>query len=457
MSLDPYKNETVVLGRNLYSYVLGFRYLLDKEKVLLVDEPTIGFGGLFGEQISFTDTLFLISWGEQHRIESLKNLYDYCEIQKNLLVNNNIWVYQGDDSYGNFLELARNLPEIFGGDALTRVQEMGPEQFNRDVLETARKVVNEAMVYGEFIHTSSDLLSGFFSGELEQILKQVKAELEKESEHLALRPFFDLCRSGLLNYFGRTKMTFDFSYIFLCLLLPRYKVNLPALLNELSKEFRGMGGMEKKTTIEGWQFYKNQFKGLQLGSYEGVLKPRNVVIMGKVNSGLPFQIRRQYQVINCFTFEFRVKESHELSLPYNKVYYSKKEWTGTSIPLIVIDNKNPKEIHIHICFKKGIGSKSKLFYAEGMELAKESLSHIYGPDVFRSLFEEVAVSDSFDEWGIYSQASSGARYKEGDSLFAPRSDTEGLGILRGLTYKGPLLGGQMGSLGVLLNLKSSRY
>lgn len=454
--------DMALVGKNYLSYLLGLELIDRKQKVLLLDDDRLSYGQLYTDSLPQLEVEFLKTWGSDKDIEPFKNIEKYLKRRSLTFSIGNDLVRLGGRPSHNFSEIIRKMPQILpaGLDIKWPYEtEQGQKDFDEAFLAFSKRVAQNAFRYKSvqsfntavfLAHCPPDIKACFES--FEQVYE--KMNTEGYSSYFSELTFFFMARGKFQKKFSMELSRFELFHLFLTLLSPLYELDQESLLEDLETVLISRGGMFKRTRIREWLFHKSKPWSLELASYDGIIHPKNISLLGADPAGLSIRLKNPGQSYGCVRAKFKYLNSGSVLWKGEKFLRSTHKMLGTENPLWEIDF-GEIELVVKIFVKKLKGSKIEFHHKTILNMLESDIE-----EVFPGLWNELE-SASLD-WGpeIWIEGQKG-KYK-GDIPFPksvavtnvkePMSEEQ----LNQVYYFGPYKEGPLGLLSSLMEIKDGQ-
>jgi len=331
--------DQALIGKSYLSLLLSMNFLDQGKKVVLLDDERMKFGELFTNQLCHMEKSFLETWGQEANIEPLINLKRYLKKRPLTFILDNTRVRLGEGPLRNYRELARKFPHCFKLDENNLfTSPLEREDFDAEVLALSERIgqmaykLNGRNVFNlssQMIHAPQDfkeLFILFVSG----IFDETKADNQTS---WSLRTFLYVTRGLFQKKLSITGNDVQLFHLFLSLLSPFYELDHHALTEDLTKVFMEKGGQFKKTQVREWKFYKNKPWSLELASYEGIIHPKKISLLGGLPRSMPIKLHPALNSYTCLEVDWEIESSEVFGEVGERILYSSLSKIGTKRPL----------------------------------------------------------------------------------------------------------------------------
>lgn len=454
--------DMVLVGKNYLSYLLGLELIERKQKILLLDDDRLSYGELYTDSLPLLEIEFLKTWGADKDIAPLKNIEKYLMPRALTLAVGDELVRLGGSAAHNFLEIARKVPGLFPKSLEVTwpyETEEGAADFTSGFEDFCKRVAQNAFRFKSvqsfdtavfFADCSEDLKSCFES--FEEVYRKMKKE--GHSKYEKELTYFFMARGKFQKKFSMDLTRFELFHLFITLLSPLYDLDQESLLKDLDEVILERGGNLKRTRIREWLFYKSKPWSLELSSYDGIIHPKSISLLGADPAGLSIKLENKGQSYGCVRAKLLYKENSKIHWKGEKFLRSEKKLLGTENPLWEIDfGENSVLVKM---FTKKLECSKIGFHRESTIKTLESNINNYYP----GLWSELEAADL--EWGpeIWIE---GQKDKSKGEIPFPRSVsvTNVIGPMKEerlgqVYYFGPYKEGPLGLLSSLMEIKDGQ-
>lgn len=377
--------DTAIIGTTPYAYLLGIELLFSHQRVVLISPPedeSRSFHEGTGP-VTQLEVAFMKHWGEVRGIESLKNLDQYLAPLDVIISSGDkkVWLGQGTSEF--LTEILRKFQDIFklqkntNGLISKLINNKDPEAFRSSLVQFETEFAN----YLKILIEKSYKIGNFKKFNLNMMLSDAPLFIKEFYENFKSfsawnKPFESNDLSSDLNiikiqqnfnafwefksflYSARTlfhktsqivSSDFEIFHTLVQLFSKVYTLDSKNIISDLKAEYFKLGGMYKETPISDWDCSSIGPWNIELGSYDGVIRPKKIILMGHL---LP---RSELQSDPSKSFYYRLPFETELHLNSENTNYdlfsSQTNWIlchsdaqqlGTDYPYFSIrfDTKN---------------------------------------------------------------------------------------------------------------------
>ncbi len=354
-----------LIGHNYLSYLLSFDLLLKNQKVLILDDERLKYGPLFGKQISELERVFLKTWGEDNKLEPFINIDRFLTTTPVYFMVDNVRVKLGATPFDNLIELARKFPKMFTnleGEFSFNWSSEYQAEFNDSFLTFCHRMGRNACRFSSLQNLSYDAFLNHCPEIIKNVFLDFKTSIQKmmseENEHWIYKSFLYGAKGFYQSRMALNSNDLELFHLFHCLLSPFYILNEAKLNAELLPIFERRGGQLKRTHVREWKFYKQSPWSLELASYEGIIHPSRVSLLGGIPEKLPLSV---YPDNKCYkNIVTKIAFKNESTLLKGISVLVKNNRIGTDHALIVINNFT-EETYVQQFVLKRKGQKISFF------------------------------------------------------------------------------------------------
>lgn len=456
--------DMLLMGKSFLSYMLALELLDQNQKVLLLDDSRIQFGELYTNGMCELEKEFLKTWGEDRDIPPLWNLEEFISYRPITFVFDQKRIRLGDEPSRNLRELCRKFPEAFYEGMEPFVDEVlnsneKAKEFNKGFFDYCSSVGKNFFRYqspqslsmDEFFQDCPPVLKSLFDSFSKRIINK---DFTLTSEYWHLKTFLYMTRGYYQKKLSINASEFELFHLFLCLLSPNYELEHKSLIDKLENVHQDRGGQFKTTNVRDLFFSYGKPWSIELESFEGVIHPKKMCLLGGVPIGLPLKLDPIINCYTCYKVVLEVNGGFLNGFDKERFVYSTLNKLGTSQPMWEGTFYSDK-IVIRAFMTKKPGSKpefieNKLYNAVVPELES----------IVPGISEAISSKKVFESREIWIDEIKSATTKKKGQPPLPRKvrllDTSIPGKkspLRGVHYFGPYKEGPLGLLSSLLEIK----
>lgn len=370
--------DQVIIGKSTVSLLLGAQLLHTGSNVLLLDDDRVGYGEFYERFIGEVTVQALNAWGEALTLEPLINIYDYLSSTTQVLhvpLGQQVRrVRLGPSPMGNMLELARKLGHPSGHHDLNM-----HEDFEQDVINSFKRLGRDLYKFQSLSQLDAKVLTSHLPRELVIWSEPIVAPFLGRKQLDLARPwdaFFYLCRAIFHNKFSLDFSAAEVWHLLIEALSPRYELNADSLVKDLADVYQLRGGQFKSTRVREWMFYKSSPWSLELSSYEGIIHPRKLVVMGSHCSAIGLELSGTEHAYLSVLLDYKVcSRMHRQLAGEVHVIFSPKD-VGTDFGLWFVRAIGTDQLEVTVAVRKREGMKieflSKQLEARTLQLLQDN-------------------------------------------------------------------------------------
>jgi hypothetical protein len=157
------------------------------------------------------------------------------------------------------------------------------------------------------------------------------------------------------------KFSLDFSaaeiwHLLIEALSPRYELDAANLVSDLVDVYQLRGGQFKSTRVREWMFYKSSPWSLELSSYEGIIHPKKLVLMGSTCSPVGLELDSNEHAYISVQMDFDGKAS-SLGASGTIHFIFSPEDVGTDFGLWSVRQGKGENITLEVAVRQREGMK----------------------------------------------------------------------------------------------------
>ncbi|MBP5297341.1 MAG: hypothetical protein J6Y94_08445 [Bacteriovoracaceae bacterium] len=443
--------DRAVIGRSYWSFVYAIERLKHGEKVLLLDDDRIHFGGEFANSLGLLECCLLRLWGKQSKIKALENLSAYLRPQEVNLVVGQQRIILGEGPVANLQEILRKFKVGANYARNITAQVLYNPQFLRNFGDSflpylqslaAALLRRHPPSVREMVRTMPAELKMIFNLFRGILLRQENLE---QQDFWAIKTLFYHAQAYLQKRLSWHLAQGDFFFLLLAMLAPRYQVDAESLMADLGKVFQEQGGQFKQTRVREWLFDHDCPWSMELASYEGIIHPHFIALLGSNIESLHLALGPAPEVYQGLTVEFKCRQVACPPFWHKCFVFSALENVGTDIPLWSITPEEDK-ITCQAFFGQKKGSKISFVRPQLTAFLRQQIQNFLPvmPEILEEILalspELLAVQDLADHHPLAED-----NLAIVDTSEEPRS-------LRKVDYFGPRQHQGLGPLSTLLRL-----
>tara|TARA_Y100000590_G_scaffold470440_1_gene664944 strand:+ start:33236 stop:34627 length:1392 start_codon:yes stop_codon:yes gene_type:complete len=454
--------DMTLVGKNYLSFLLGVELLDRNQKVLLLDDDRLSYGQLYSDSLPQLEVDFLKTWGEDRGLEPFLHLDKYLKNRHLTFVIGDNLIRLGGRPSHNFSEILRKLSNMLpAGLEIGWPYETleGQKEFDDAFHAFSKRIAQNAFRY----KSVQSFNTAVFLAHCPPDIKKCFESFEEVFRNLSLDPyegqnseltFFFMARGKFQKKFSMELSRFELFHLFLTLLSPLYELDQDSLLMDLEPVLIERGGLYKRTRIREWLFHKSKPWSLELASYDGIIHPKNISLLGADPSGLSIKLENLGQSFGCIRVSFDFASDAKIFWENEKFLRCDKSMLGTERPLWEADFGEEKVL-FKVFVKKLKGSKIEFHEKEILKMLKIDMTQIF-PGLWEKLEEPTL------DWGPEIWIEGEGSKTKGDIPF-PKSvmvtnvkEPMSHERLNQVYYFGPYKEGPLGLLSSLMEIKDGQ-
>lgn len=337
--------DMALIGHNYLSYLLSFDLLAKNKKVLMLDDERLKYGSLFGRQVCELERSFLKTWGEDSKVEPFINLDRYLTQTPLYFHIDKAIVHLGKSPFDNLMELCRKFPLLFlraNGEVAFENTEEFKAKINNEFLSFCHRVGQNTCRFSSLQSISLETFLNHCPATIKELFLLFKANVEglykEESEHWEYKTFLYSAKAFFQSRMSLKSSEIELFHIFHSMLSPFYKLQEDKINEELKYIFEERGGQLKRTHVREWKFYKESPWSIELASFEGIIHPGRVSLLGGIPEKLPLKVFPDNKCYKNVTSKITVDENCHLA---DGIYIlAKNNRIGTNYALMIFEKKD---------------------------------------------------------------------------------------------------------------------
>ncbi|ATH07999.1 hypothetical protein BIY24_08550 [Halobacteriovorax marinus] len=452
--------DMALLGHNYLSYLLSFDLLSKNRKVLMLDDERLKYGPLFGRQVCELERAFLKTWGEDSRVSPFINLDRYLSPSPLFFHVDDEMIQLGNSPYENLLELTRKLPLFFtrlDGRVAIECSDDFRDQLNNEFISFCQRVGQNTCRFSSLQSISLETFLNHCPVLVKELFLLFKENVnnifKSESKYWEYKTFLYSAKGFFQSRMALKSSEIELFHLFHSMLSPFYKLKEDKINEELKGIFEERGGQLKRTHVREWKFYKESPWSIELASFEGIIHPQRVSLLGGIPEQLPLKVFPDNKCYKNVTTRISLDEKTNLS---DGVYImAKNSRIGTNYALIVLEKYGHFCQVEHYVLKKK-GQKISFFKGELEKWLREDLRDLI-PNIksFKESGEFEFGHEVFVAEGVGGRIRSGIQmpkrvriYDTSNPLFKKR--------LNNVYYFGPYKDSHLGLFSTLVDIKEAQ-
>ena len=380
------RSDIAIVGDSYLSYLFGLKLLKNKKKVLVLHDPRMGYGPYFGNLVSELEFQYLNNWATEYHIDYFSEESDVLrEVDhsgERMFIVGKRRVLLGGTVSRNIEELVRKFPTLFSPLARDAVIN---ESVEKEFMAYIKRTAHSLYYFQHFQNYTLKNLENGMPLALKELFLDfkkrytgcLKGERESDWEN---KTFLYMMRALHHQKLSLVMTEFDLFHLFLCLISPMHALDQNKLKEPIKEIFLGRGGQVKKAEIEEWKFHKKKPWCLKLSSFEGIIQPKKILLMGSIPTEMPIELSHVNRLYRAIKLRWDFHENwQELEKALgDKVGY--KNYTicdegslGSPLPLVHLAVSGS---FVEACFYREIRQGEKVSFLEE-ELRQRLLSILH--------------------------------------------------------------------------------
>lgn len=462
MSLIEKHLDMALVGKNYLSFLLGLELLERDKKVLLLDDDRLSYGHLYSDSLPRLEVDFLKTWGSDKNIEPFSHIDKYLKPRCLTFIVGKDLVRLGGRPSHNFSEILRKAPQMIpvGLDFVWPFEtEEGQADFDEAFMAFTKRVAQNAFRYKSvqsfntavfLAHCPPDIKTCF------EAFETVFRDLTKDTYDgfFSELTFFFMARGKFQKKFNMELSRFELFHLFLTLLSPYYELDQESLMVDLEAVLVDRGGMYKRTRVREWLFNRSKPWSMELASYDGIIHPESISLLGADPSGLSIKLENLGQSYGCIRVDFPYLEDASIFWKNDKFLRCDKSMLGTERPLWEADF-GENSVRFNVFVKKLKGSKLEFHETDILKMLEKDVD-----DVFPGLWDRI--DNPYMEWGPEVWIEGQGAKTKGDIPFPKSVSVTNVKEpmreekLNQVYYFGPYKEGPLGLLSSLMEIKDGQ-
>jgi hypothetical protein len=339
------KFNMALIGKNYLSFLLSIELMEWNMKVIILDDKRVTYGQHYTDYLCQLEYSFLMLWGEDRQIEPFQKLQHYIVKKPFSIIIGQHRVLLGNSPAQNLSELIRKFPNFFLYEELKEINlflcdEDKQAQFNDSYYAFCSRLAENSFRF----RTSQNLSLGYTLSLCPENIKFIFSVFEKAflnqdnfkepDDTLNIKTFLYLTRGIFHRKLSIGATEFELFHLFLSLLSPHFQLDHKALMGDLLPIFTERGGAFKKTYIKDWLFEKKRPWSLELSSYEGIIHPQKISLLGGRPESIPVKVDVKEKSFRSIDLRFALNEKADLKLGLEgqRVFYTRSQKIGGQNP-----------------------------------------------------------------------------------------------------------------------------
>lgn len=445
--------DLTMVGKNYLSLLYSMEYTDWGKTALVVDDKRLEYGHIYSGILSEMDVAFLETWGEDKGISPLAGIRSFLTPRTVSFSIDKQVVKLGRSPYQNYLELLRKFPNLFGIEKVDWSSVGNEQEFNEFYFSFCRRMSQNCFRFRTLQNMNLQSFLNLCPKTIIECFQHFKSHLD-QNRKLELIPlhqktFFYLSRGFIQKKLSMRGNELELFHLLLSLLSPCFELNEDSLSTQLEDVFKSRGGICKTTTIREWLFDQSKPWSLELSSFEGIIHPKRIALMGGQPESMPIGIQSRSKIFR--SVDVQLNSTPELEGFFGDDYFAftESKRIGGQYPFWAM-RKTRGHYKITLFSLMGKGMKIDFNRDKVIKILEKDISTILGteftPEVISIDFgREICVEDNknddrlqsfFGKINIVDTSSPGSEVK-----------------LKNVHYFGPLKMGPLGLFSTLMEIK----
>lgn len=235
-----YQYDAIVVGNHYFSYLLATLIRQWKEKVLIVQDPTVAYGDYWEGDLNLSEKLFLQLWGEEWGIDPLINIDRYLIPREQIFFLAGKRVKLSGTPFERLLEVYRKWPSFFVKETICPWIKGESEDFEQKIYTTAKMLAQKMFFLSGYQRFTHQHLQDILSFQLAPLYDQWEKEwgqnifphrLNNTASNELLFLIQRVYRDQFFSSLGKS----EFYYLWFALFTPSYLFNYKQFLLDWQK------------------------------------------------------------------------------------------------------------------------------------------------------------------------------------------------------------------------------
>jgi len=445
--------DLTMVGKNYLSLLYSMEYTDWGKSALVIDDKRLEYGHIYSGILSESDVAFLETWGEDKGIGPLANIRSHLTKHTLSFSIDKQKVRLGGSPFQNYMELLRKFPLLFGMEKVDQSITINEEEFNQLYFSFCRRLSQNCFRFRTLQNLNVQTFLNLCPKVIVDCFHHFKENLDQnrklEMIPLHQKTFFYLSRGFIQKKLSMRGNEMELFHLLLSLLSPCYELKEEVLLEELETVFKDRGGVCKTTTVREWLFDQSKPWSLELSSFEGIIHPKRIALMGGRPESMPLSVQASSKVFRSIDIEIQKSQVLEDFFGSDYFAFTESSRIGGQYPFWAM-RKDGEVFKITLFTLIGKGMKIDFSKEKVMSIIEKDLSSILGMDCRPELTsiqfgKEICVEDNKGE----EKASN--RFSKIHILDTSRPGSSDK--LKNVHYFGPLKMGALGLFSTLMEIK----
>lgn len=375
--------DMVCVGKSYLSLLFGLELLELKQKVLTLDDDRLSFGNIY--DIGITDTIlnFLKGWGEERSIDSLINIENYLSSGplQYIIDGKRLRIGQGPSyTIKEFLRVAFDTFTEYEVKVLSKAIEM--DDFDNQAYDFFKRLGSNGYRFRSFQNYDKEFILGQANPFLKEVFTILISKFSfKEFEEKSFWPKLSMASSFF--YFKKLNLsfgTYEILQMIANLMGKQYRLNQLELEKSLLETFVARGGSFKKTFIREWKFYDRRPWSLELASYDGIVHPQKIALLGGNFNAPPLKIENHSECCQSVNIKIEFNDLLFKSIVNENFVFLKGESIATDTPIIFWRISSESSVEMSVLYRKYKGTKIEFVKSDIEKIALQALSEVLSVD-----------------------------------------------------------------------------
>ena len=403
--------DLAMVGKNYLSLLYSMEFSDWGKSALVIDDNRLEYGHIYSGILSEMDVNFLETWGEDKGIGPLANVRSYLSKRSVTFSVDKQRVRLGGSPFQNYMELLRKFPLLFGMEKIDWHTISNEHEFNELYFSFCRRMSQNCFRFRSPQNLNLQSFTALCPKVIIDCFEHFKENLD-QNRKLELIPlhqktFFYLSRGFIQKKLSMRGNEMELFHLLMSLLSPCYELNEHDLSTHLESVFKRRGGVCKTTTVREWLFDQSNPWSLELSSFEGIIHPKRIALMGGRPESMPIVVQSKSKIFRSIDVIIPVNE--DFNQYFGEDYFAFTESTriGGRYPFWAIRKEsNHYKITLFTLVSKGM----KIEFSENqvVEILNHDFSLILGKSIMLDLDKiefgrEICVEDNKNEDRLFSQ------------------------------------------------------
>jgi len=461
------KNEydIVIVGESWPSYLMGLNLLDLGYSVLMVNDPSVEYGEEAYNHIGELEKELFKLWGEKLKVSCLLEVDSFLDQTGVKLHFAEKILELGSSPYANFREVNRKFPQSFGS-LYNELKNSytSADEFDRELSDFYKTAALKCFDDGDFSALTRRGVGKASNSKVQRLVEAFLEVHEKKRENdKSLEAWFiendllALIQSLNKHQIILNPLEHELIFCFSQLLSPRYRINEHSFLDKLNFEFQDRGGDYKQTSVESWEIYHGKIETVLLTSYEGIVRTKKLLYMGRLTAEHPFELKESGKHFSSFKVNIKLKDKKFQPRKDQKLVVTGRQGLGSDFPFWVADFKDSEHCEVKYLFPKKPTAKFSFYKNRALEEIRQSLESVF-PDLDWENEVSCKLDNCPDTWAIDRHKSlfSSRKIAYQQTPFYDHSKPGNGKLISGIHYLGPSRERSLGAFSLLLDFAHAK-